>query len=63
MIYGHWWFFLHVCLCEGVRPLGTGVTHSCELLCQDWELKQDPLEEQLMLSTTDPSDKLCPRHS
>ena len=26
-------FLLHVCLCEGARSPGTGVTDSCELLC------------------------------
>ena len=48
-------FCLHVCLCEGVKSSGTGVTDSCELPCRCWELNLDPLEEQLMLLAAEPS--------
>lgn len=33
----------------------TGVTDSCELPCECWELNLDPLEEQPVLLTTKPS--------
>jgi hypothetical protein len=35
-----------VCLCEGVRSSGTGVTDRCELPCGCWELNLGPLKEQ-----------------
>jgi hypothetical protein len=44
-------FCLHVCLCEGVRCLGTGVTDSCELLCGHRELNVSLPEEQPVLFT------------
>ena len=47
-------FCLHVCLCEGVRAPGTGVTDSCELPCGCWGLIQGHLEEQPVLLTTEP---------
>jgi len=37
---------LCVCLCEGSRSPGTGVTDSCELSYGCWELNPGPLEEQ-----------------
>ena len=40
---------LYVCLCEGVRSPGTGITDSCELPCACWELNPCPLEEQPVL--------------
>ena len=46
---------LHVCLCEGVRSLGTRVTDCCELPPGCWELNPGPLEEQPVLLTTEPS--------
>ena len=36
-------------------PLGLGVIDSCELPCWYWELNLGPLEEQLVLSTPEPS--------
>jgi hypothetical protein len=45
-------FCLHVCLCE-VSDLG--VTDSCELPYGYWESNPGPLEEQSVLSTTEPS--------
>jgi hypothetical protein len=30
-------FCLHVCLCEGARSPGTGVTDNCELSCGCWK--------------------------
>ena len=41
--------FLSVCLCEGVRFPGAGVTDSCEPPCGCWELNLGPLEEQPVL--------------
>jgi hypothetical protein len=38
-----------VCLCEGVRSPGTGVTDNCELSCGCWDLNLGPLEEQPVL--------------
>jgi hypothetical protein len=38
-----------------VRSPETGVTDSCELPCWCWELNLDPLEEQPVLLTTEPS--------
>ena len=32
-------------LCKHVKSPGTGVTDSCELLCEYWELNLGPLEE------------------
>jgi hypothetical protein len=40
---------------EGVRPPWTGVTDSCELLHGGWELNLDPLQEQPVFLTTEPS--------
>ena len=39
-------FCLDVCLYEGARSSGTGVTDCCELPCGCWELNKGPLEEQ-----------------
>lgn len=39
-------FCLHVCLCEGVRSAGTGVTGSCKLPCGFRELNSGHLGEQ-----------------
>ena len=47
--------FLLVCVREGVRSPGTGVTGSCELPCRFWELNPGPLEEQPVLVTTKPT--------
>ena len=38
--------------------LGTGITDDCELPCWCWEPNLDPLEEQSMLLTTEPSLQL-----
>ena len=35
----------------GVRSSGTGVTDSCELSCECWELNPGPPEEQPVLLT------------
>ena len=43
-----------MCLCEGVRSPGIGVTDRCELSCGSWELNQGPLEEQPVLLVTKP---------
>ena len=48
-------FCVHVCLCEGVRASGTGVTNNCELPCGFWELNPGHLEEHLVLLTADQS--------
>ena len=48
-------FFLHICLHEGVRSAGTGVTESWELPCGCWELNSVPLEEQPVFLTTESS--------
>jgi hypothetical protein len=48
---------LHVCLCESIRSSRTGVTKNCELSCGLWELNQDPLGEQPVFLTTEPSPK------
>jgi hypothetical protein len=51
-------FCLYTCLCEGVESSRTGITESWEfneLSCGCWKLNSDPLEEQLVLLTTDPS--------
>jgi hypothetical protein len=56
-ICGDWVFCLHVCLCEGVRSPGTGVTDSCKLPCGCWKLNPSALEEQPMLLTAEPSVK------
>ena len=42
-------------MCIGIRSPGTGVTDSRELPCGCWELNLDPLEEQPVLLTTEPS--------
>ena len=39
-------FCPHVCLCEGVRTPGNGITDSYELSCGCWELSPGPLAEQ-----------------
>jgi hypothetical protein len=41
-----------------VRVLDPGVTDSCELPRRCWKLNSCPLEEQLVLSTTEPSLQL-----
>jgi hypothetical protein len=41
-----------------VGSLGTGVPDSCELPCGFWELNLDPLEEQPVLLTAEPSLQL-----
>ena len=46
---------LLICPCEGDRCPGTGITDSCGLPCGCWELNLDPLEEQPVLLTTEPS--------
>jgi hypothetical protein len=46
---------LPACLCKGSRSSGTGVTDCCELPCGCWELNLDPLEEQPLPLTTEPS--------
>jgi hypothetical protein len=38
-------FCMHVCLCEGIRSFGTGITDWCELSCGCWELSLGPLED------------------
>jgi len=48
-------FCLHVCLCEGADYSETGIPDSCELPCGCWELNLDPLEEQSVLLSTEPS--------
>ena len=55
-------FCLNVCLCEGIRSLGTGVTDSCELLCGCWELNLSPLEEQPVLLTVEPFTEPSDHH-
>lgn len=40
---------------KGVRAPGTGVTHDCEPPCGCWDSNPGPLEEQLVLLTTEPS--------
>lgn len=47
-------FCLHICLCQGVRSPGTGVTDSCELPWGCWELNPGPLEEQLVFLIAKP---------
>jgi hypothetical protein len=45
-------------MCEGVTSPGTGVTDSCQLLCECWELNPDSLGEkkkQPVLFTAEPS--------
>ena len=37
------------------RPPETGITHSCEALCEFWELNPGPLGEQPVLLTVEPS--------
>jgi hypothetical protein len=50
----------HVCSWLPQRPTGgvsfhgTGVSESCELSRGSWELNLSPLEEQLVISTTEP---------
>lgn len=39
-------FCLPVCLCEGIRSPGTGVTDRCEMPCGWWEFNLGSLEEQ-----------------
>jgi len=53
-------FYLHICLCEGVGSLGTGVMDSCELLCGCWELNLESLKEQFVLLTIEPSLQPAP---
>jgi hypothetical protein len=40
---------------RGIASPGTGVTDSCELPCECWELNLGPLEEQAVLLTIEPS--------
>jgi len=40
---------------EELGSPGTGVTDSCELPCECWELNPSPLEEQPVLLTTEES--------
>jgi hypothetical protein len=47
-------FYLHICLCEGVRSPVTGVTDSCEPPCGYWELNPGLLDEQSVFLTTEP---------
>jgi hypothetical protein len=47
--------FACMCLCEGVRTPGIGIIDCYELPCRCWELNPDPLQEQPVLLTTDPS--------
>lgn len=44
-------FYQHVCLCEGNRCPGTGVTDTCELLWRCLELNPGSLKEQPELLT------------
>ena len=37
-----------------VKSSETGVTDSCELPCEYWELKTDPLEDQPVFLTAEP---------
>ena len=48
-------FCPHVHLCEGVRSSEAGVTGSGESPCGCWELNPDPLEEQSVLLTAEPT--------
>lgn len=48
-------FCLQGCWCEGVRFPGTVATDSCELPCVFWELTPNPLEEESVLTTAEPS--------
>ena len=49
-------FYLHLCLYKSIAFPGTGVTYSCKLPRSGcWELNPNPLEEQPVLSTTEPS--------
>lgn len=43
---------------DGIRYPGTGVTDSCELPCQCWELNLSLLSEQSVLSTLEPSGEM-----
>jgi hypothetical protein len=51
------------CLCpwflwqseENTGSLATGVPDNCELLCECWEPKLGPLQQQLVFLTADPS--------
>ena len=47
--------FLNVCLGEGVRSPGIGITDSCKLTYGGWELNPGLLEEQPVLLTAGPS--------
>ena len=48
---------MYVCLCEDVWSPRTEVTDSCEAPSGCWELKWDPLEEQPVLLTSEPSSQ------
>jgi hypothetical protein len=52
-------YHIHACCLwrpeEGIRPLGTKVIDSYKPPSGHWELKLDPLEEQQVLLTTEPS--------
>jgi hypothetical protein len=54
-------FYLHICLCENVGLLATGVTESCELWGGCWELNPGPLEKQPVLLTTESSPQPPPK--
>lgn len=52
------------CLWKLERALGapgTGVIESCEQLCRYWELNLGPLQEQLVLLTTESSSQTLER--
>lgn len=46
-------FGLHICLCEGVRPLTTEITDICKLTCGCWALNPSSLENHPLLLTTE----------
>lgn len=43
---------------EGTGCPGTGVTDGCELPCMHWDLNPDPLQEQPVVITAEPSVQL-----
>ena len=51
----HWCLdCMDVCLCEGVRSPGLGITDSSELPCGSWALNPGLLEKQPVLSIPEP---------
>ena len=46
---------------EGTGTSETGVTGGCESPCECWELSVDPLHEQPVLLTSEPSLQPCVR--